>query len=434
MVKNMNISLHFSKYKFGIVKVLLSAVFIVLVLVPLFKMFTSIKAIHFKEVFSSPSFVSIVTNSLTTTIIATLITILLAYIIALCIERSNIKYKSIFGIFFIIPMLIPSISNGMGLIILFGNNGLLTNLFGFESFIYGPAGIVIGSVLYSFPVAFLMISDVMKYEDYSPYEAATVLGIDKKHQFSSISLPYLRKPLISVVFSVFTMIITDYGVPLMVGGKFTTISAVMYQEVIGQLNFGKGSVYGCILLIPAVAAFILDITNKDRGNSSYASRKFKLNNSFKSKTLSYILCSIVAVFLSLPLLSFVILGFTADYPNDLSLTFDNIVKTFDLNIGKYLSNSILISLFVSVIGVAIAFLTAYFSSRVKSKTSKFLHLAAITSAAIPGVVLGLSYVLVFKGSFIYGTIAILVMVNIMHFIASPYLMMYNSFSKLNCII
>ena len=67
----------------------------------------------------------------------------------------------------------------------------------------------------------------------------------------------------------------------------------------------------------------------------------------------------------------------------------------------------------------------------KSKASKFLHLSAITSAAIPGVVLGLSYVLVFKGSVIYGTIIILVMINIIHFIASPYLMIYNSLSKLN---
>ncbi len=63
--------------------------------------------------------------------------------------------------------------------------------------------------------------------------------------------------------------------------------------------------------------------------------------------------------------------------------------------------------------------------------SKFLHLIAITSAAIPGIVLGLSYVIVFNQSFVYGTIAILVMVNLIHFFASPYLMMYNSLNKIN---
>lgn len=94
-------------------------------------------------------------------------------------------------------------------------------------------------------------------------------------------------------------------------------------------------------------------------------------------------------------------------------------------------NSILIAALVSALGVVISFITAYFTARMKSKASRLLHLIAITSAAIPGIVLGLSYVIVFKGSFIYGTIAILIMVNMIHFFASPYLMMYNSLNKIN---
>jgi len=276
-----------------------------------------------------------------------------------------------------------------------------------------------------------MLSDVMKYEDYTPYEAANVLGIGKLRRFKAISLPYLRKPLISVVFAVFTMIVTDYGVPLMVGGKYKTLPVVMYEEVIGGLDFGKGSAYGCLLLVPAVAAFVIDLFNKDKGNTSYSAKPFNLNNSLVVKILSYAFCIVISVFVLLPVIAFLILGFTADYPNDLSFTFENVLKALNLNAHKYLLNSVIISLMVGVIGVVIAFMTAYLSARMKSKTSKFLHLSAITSAAIPGLVLGLSYVLVFKGSPIYGTIAILIMVNIVHFIASPYLMIYNSLSKIN---
>ncbi len=427
----MKILSNIARRKSDLVKILLSITFIVLVFVPLIRMFVGIDIQSIKGVFSSPTFVPSLINSLISTIIATVITIVIAYFVALCIERSNIKYKSIFGVIFVIPMLIPSISNGMGLIILFGNNGIITNLLGLETSIYGMLGIVIGSVLYSFPVAYLMLSDVMKYEDYSPYEAAMVLGVGKVRRFTAISLPYLRKPLISVVFAVFTMIITDYGVPLMVGGKCMTLPVVMYQEVIGQLNFGRGSVYGCLLLIPAVAAFIIDLTNKDKGNSSYAPKAFSLSDSISLKILSYVFCFLVSVLVLLPLISFAILGFTTDYPNNLTITLNNVFKTLDLKAGEYLLNSIIVALFVSIIGVVISFVTAYLSSRMKSKASKFLHLSAITSAAIPGVVLGLSYVLVFKGSAIYGTIVILIMVNIIHFIASPYLMIYNSLSKLN---
>ena len=58
----------------------------------------------------------------------------------------------------------------------------------------------------------------------------------------------------------------------MVGGKYSTIATVMYQEVIGQLDFGKGAVYGTLLLIPAVIAFVIDLMNKDRGNSGYVTK------------------------------------------------------------------------------------------------------------------------------------------------------------------
>ena len=60
-----------------------------------------------------------------------------------------------------------------------------------------------------------------------------------------------------------------------------------------------------------------------------------------------------------------------------------------------------------------------------------MHLIAITSLAIPGLVLGLSYVMTFKNTPIYGTILILILVNLVHFFASPYLMMYNTFGKIN---
>ena len=419
------------KHKADVSRIVLSLAYIILVFAPLIKMFSNIRGENIKKVFSSPTFLPALSNSIVSTIIATLVTVVLAYIITLLVTRTNIRFKGIYGILFVLPMLIPSISNGMGLVILFGNNGLITNLFGWDFTIYGLQGIVLGSVLYAFPVAYLMFTDVMKYENASPYEAANVLGISKIRQFTAITFPYLRKPLISIVFSIFTLIVTDYGVPLMVGGKYTTIPVVMYQEVIGQLDFGKGSVYGCILLIPAVVAFVIDLLNKDKGNSGFVTTQFVPKNGVGIKALSYTACSVVSVFVILPIVSFVVMGFATNYPNDLTFTFANITKAINLKADKYLLNSILIALMVSCIGVIISFMTAYMTSRMKSTSSRFLHLSAITSAAVPGVVLGLSYVLLFKGSMIYGTIIIMVMANIIHFISSPYLMMYNSFSKLN---
>jgi len=417
--------------KVDMTKILLSVVFISLVFFPLLTMFMNMDAKSIQSVVSSPVFATSIKNSLISTSISTVITIVMAYAVAMSVERSNIKFKGIFSIIFVLPMLVPSISNGMGLTILFGNNGVLTKLFHLPEGIYGLWGIVMGSVLYAFPVAYLMLSDVIRYEDGSPYEAAKVLGLSKFRQFTAITLPYLRKPLISVIFSTFTLIITDYGVPLMIGGKYTTIPVVMYQEVIGQLNFGKGSVYGSLLLIPAVIAFIIDLLNRDKGNSAYVVKKYIPSEGILGKILAYAMCIACAVFTLLPISSFVFLSVSKDYPKDMSFTFANIEKTLNLRADEYLINSILIAVLVAVVGVVVAFLTAYLSARIKSKVSRFLHLSSMTSAAIPGVVLGLAYVLSFKMTPMYGTLIILVMVNLVHFISSPYLMIYNSLSKIN---
>jgi iron(III) transport system permease protein len=361
----------------------------------------------------------------------TIISITTAYFFAVCVVRTNMRFREVFSVFAALPMLIPSISHGMGLILLLGSNGIITRMLGLKHSIYGFKGIVLGSVFYAFPVAFLMLSDILKYEDGSPYEAAAVLGIPKRSQFFSITVPYLRKPLISVVFAVFTLIFTDYGVPLMIGGRFTTLPVLMYQEVIGLLNFNRGSVIGFFLLIPAIIAFLFDVLNKDTGNQSFTIQERTKKESALRDVAAAVYSVLICLIIALPLVIFVVLTFVNKYPVDLSFTLTNITKTLNMNAEKYLINSLIIALGVSVLGTMLSYIIAYFTARTPGKTSKTLHLISITSLAIPGLVLGLSYVLFFKGSFLYGTLAILILVNIIHFLASPYLMAYNSLCKLN---
>jgi iron(III) transport system permease protein len=378
-----------------------------------------------------PRFREALLNSIFTAGLATVISIMLAWCFALCVVRSNMRFKEVFSVFVTLPMLIPSISHGMGLVLLLGANGIITRLLGLSGTIYGFHGIVLGSVFYAFPVAFLMLADILKYEDGSPYEAASVLGIPRTNQFLSITFPYLRKPLISVVFAVFTLIFTDYGVPLMIGGRFITLPVLMYQEVIGLLNFSRGSVIGSFLLIPAVIAFVFDMLNRDRANQNFVVQEKAKGESRLRDTAAACYVIFICVIIAQPILVFVILTFINSYPVDMGLSFLNISKTMNMGAGRYLVNSLIIALGVSALGTVLAWITAYFTARTPGKSSRFLHLISITSLAIPGMVLGISYVLFFKGSFIYGGLAILILVNTVHFMASPYLMAYNSLGKLN---
>jgi iron(III) transport system permease protein len=115
----------------------------------------------------------------------------------------------------------------------------------------------------------------------------------------------------------------------------------------------------------------------------------------------------------------------------MSLSFNSITRTLNMGAGRYLANSLVIAAGVSLLGTVLAYFAAYFAARTPGKSSRALHLSSITTLAVPGMVLGISYVLFFKTSFLYGTLALLILVNTIHFFASPYLMAYNSLGQLN---
>ena len=415
----------------GSLKILLCVFWLFAIILPLIRMLSTMATVDVGAVISARKFAKALRQSLSVSLTATAISVSLAGLLAWAVARTNIKHKTLLNTLITVPMLIPSISHGMGLIIILGANGWLSRIVGLNSGIYGFWGIVLGSVMYSFPVAYLMLYDVLHYEDGTPYEAAEVMGLKTRNKFFSITFPYLRKPLISVVFATFTMIVTDYGVPLMVGGKYTTLPVMMYQDVIGMLDFGKGSVIGMILLIPALIACILDMANRDKGNAAFVGKPYGIKQSPGRDWVARGIVMIVVILVFLPIGSFSILGFINKYPIDMTLSFANAAQAAHMGAWTYLRNSLIIAVVVSLLGTALAVFNAYMTARNRTKLSYVLHLMSITSLAIPGIVLGLSYVMFFKGRIIYGTFAILFLVNSMHFFASPYLMAYNTFGKIN---
>ena len=199
-----------------------------------------------------------------------------------------------------------------------------------------------------------------------------------------------------------------------------------------MLDFSKGAIIGVILLVPAVIAFVLDLKSEDNGNASTVTKAFVISANKKRDRLAYLFCGLVIVLISVPLVAFAYLSIVKQYPVDMSFSLENVAEAFKLGVGNYLLNSLTIALLTSLIGLGMTYLTAYLTARSKKTFSNLaLHLISMVSLAIPGIVLGLSYVLLFKGSWIYGTIVILVLVNMVHFFASPYLIAYNSLSKFN---
>ena len=401
------------------------------VVAPVGAMFSRVTPESLRKTLSSPQFFLAARNSVMTASAASVISLTLAMLAAWCLERVELKGKALFSAVFTAPMLLPSISHSFGLIALFGSNGFANKLFHSKFSVYGFPGIIAGSVMYSFPVAFLMLSDAFRYEDATPHHAAQALGVPPFRRFMDITLPYLSRPMLSSFFAVFAMVATDYGVPLMIGGQRITLSVLMYNKAAVMGDYGAGSVIGAVLLLPAVVAFLSDFLNPPRGRSNFRTNPIAPQSNAICQRTARFFCGVLCAVVTAPLLAFCVMAFETKYPVNPAFTFAHIRKAIDTGIGQYLSNSLLYASLSAVFGTFLAFLCAYFTARSKGPFTKALRLASLIPMAIPGISLGLSYLIFFHDSRWYGSVWIIIMANSVHFFASPYLMMRNALEEIN---
>ena len=255
--------------------------------------------------------------------------------------------------------------------------------------------------------------------------------MNKWETFKHVTFCYMKKPIISAIFAVFTMIFTDYGVPLAVGGKYLTLPVYLYKEVIGLLDFSSGTIIGLFLLIPAFISFLFDTLSKDYSNGDFENKKVMIEDNKIRDAILTVLVYIMIILIIAVIGSFMYYAFIDNPVLNKTLSLNHLNYVLENNIGKYIINSLLIAVLTSIIGTFITYFAAYATARTNGKISKIIHILSISSLAIPGIVLGLSYTITFNNSIIYNTFTILILVNIVHFMATPYLMAYNALKKLN---
>lgn len=413
----------------------LGIILFVFLILPLIFMLFKVDGNDLSYIFSDSKFYESIGNSLLYSLISALISIILATIVAYYLSRIKNRGKKWLVLLLTLPMLIPTISIGLGVRTLFGVNGFLDQIFGIKVDGLGFLDLIIGSVVFSFPVAFLLIYDAFLYEDRSVYDAANTLGIKRLRSFFGITLPYLKTTLISAFFASFTLIFADYGLPMEVQGKVATLPMYLYEQVLSMFKYGRGAVISLVLLIPAIVAFIVDIFNKDNSDGVARKENIKPTKLFNGLGLTIII--FVGVLLFIPSLAFIVISFVTRFPSDMTFTFQNYIDAFSpytsVSVTSFLINSLIISLLAGLFGTVATYISAYASTRCKGVMSKPLHLLSIATLAVPGLVLGIGYVFLFDGTYGWfaGTIVILIVVNIIHYFSSPYLMAKNAFEKIN---
>ncbi|WP_435867771.1 putative 2-aminoethylphosphonate ABC transporter permease subunit [Halomonas salifodinae] len=379
---------------------------------------------NFIRYFQTPALVGSIVNSLTVALVSTGIVVGLAFLCAYGITRTCMPGKRLFRMLAVLPILAPSLLPAISLVYLFGNQGWFREALMGQS-IYGPIGIVLGMCFWIFPHALMILTTALATSDARLYEAAEALGTPKWRSFLTITLPGARYGLISCAFVVFTLAITDFGVPKIIGGQFSVLATDVYRQVVGQQNFQMGAVVSVILLLPALASFLVDRWIQRRQVAQLSARAVPWRptpSPLRDWTFA-VFCYAVGAVILLVIGTAIYASLVQFWPYNLSLTLKH--YAFEgLAGGGWASwfNSLKLAFSVALVGTLVIFFNAWLIEKSDGYRAlrQGLHLLAMLPMAVPGMVLGLAYIFFFNQAgnplnWLYGTLAILVLNTLVHF-------------------
>lgn len=379
---------------------------------------------NYAEFLTQPALSQSIWNSLWIAILVVILVTPPAFAYAFAVTRSNMPGRALFRLIAQLPLLAPSLLPAISLVYLFGNQGVLRHWLMGES-IYGPIGVVLAEAFYVFPHAVMILIVALSTADARLYEAAESLGAGTFRRFLTITLPSARYGLISATTVIFTLVVTDFSAPKVIGGQFNVLATDIYKQVVGQQNFGMGAVVGMALLVPAVFAFLVDWIGQKRQTAALSarSRTYHPKPSPIADGCALAFCVAIAVFILGIIAMAAYASLVTYWPYNLTLS----LKNYDFGMvdsagwSSY-ANSLKLAAWTAAIGAPLIFTAAWLLERgpAPGPLKAAVRLLAITPLAVPGLVLGLAYIFFFNAPWnplngIYGGMAILVVCTISHF-------------------
>ena len=388
---------------------------------------------NFIQYVQSPALVQSTKNTLTFAMLTTLVTVPLAFLFAYAMQRSCVPFKGVWRNIAMIPILAPSLLAAISFIYLFGNQGAFKFMLGWVGLnsIYGMPGMVLAMTFASFPHAAMILMAALALSDARLYEAADSMGTSEYRKFMTITLPGAKYGLVSASMVVFTMAVSEFGVPKVIGGNTNVLAVDIYKQVIGQQNFSMGAVVGLVLLLPAVAAFVIDHIVQRRQQALLTARSVPYQaKPVRGRDVALLLLVIVMSALMLLVVGMAAFGSVVKFwPYNLSLTLSHYTYGFEeAGLEHAYRNSLVMAAWCAVIGAAVTFAGAYWLEKTKGANllRPLIRFQAMLPMAVPGMVLGIGYILFFNApsnplNFLYGTMAILVLSTLVHFYSSSHL-------------
>lgn len=322
----------------------------------------------YHSVLTQKGFLKALGNSFLIAGVSALLTTGLAFFLAYTIHYTNINAKFKKGIekAAVLPMFLPTLTYGFAIIYSFGKQGFLTKLFGRQLFdIYGFNGLLIGYIIYTLPVSFLLIHNTMGYIDKKFMIVSRIMGDNRVSTFMMTIFRPLAGTLTASFIQSFFLCFTDFGIPASVGGKFEVIASVLYSQMLGSVpDFHKGSVVAVMMLLPSIVSIAL-LRYLEKYNVRY--QKISVMELPKNRGRDW-LCGIGSGLIILGVLSIFavifIVPFVQDWPYQTGFSMEHFRAVFqDAGLMGVYKNSLYVALLTAVFGTLAAYGSALITAQ-----------------------------------------------------------------------
>lgn len=373
---------------------------------------------RFFEIVTSYGFGRVLMNSLVLAVAVALSTTFLGFVFALYTVRAKARFRSVIRIFSILPIITPPFVIALAIILLFGRSGAVSTFlewaFGIEPsrWIYGLFGTWLSQMLAFTPIAFLVLIGVVEGISPAMEEAAQTLRAKSWRTFMTVSLPLMRPGLANAFLVGFIESLADFGNPMVLGGDFEVLSTSIFFSIVGSQNdMGRAAVLGIVLLAFTLSAFYAQ--RRWLGRKSYTTVTGKGDSGIHPDLPKGLVRLIYGAAVPWAVFTFVIYamimfgGFVKLWGYDHSFTLQHYIDAFGVAWGEHgivwagaawnsFGTTMIISAIAAPLTAGIGLLTAYLLVRQRFHGRDAFEFGTMLSFAIPGTVIGVSYILAFN--------------------------------------
>jgi len=370
------------------------------------------------ERFSDPSILAVTWNTFRLALATGAAATAMGLVFALLVTRTGAVWSRLLRAITVLPIVTPPFVLGLALILLFGRNGAITSMvsgwLGIEPgrWLYGFAGVWLAQVLAFAPIAFMTLIGVVEGVSPSLEEASSTMGATRWQTFVRVALPLMRPGIANAFLLCFIESMADFGNPMVLGGNFHVLSTEIYFAVVGAASDpARCATLAIVLLALAVGAFMLQ--NLWLGKKSYVTVTGKADNGRGAALDPRLEKTLWAV--ALPWFAFTLLvygavvmgGFVQNWGQDNSFTLRHYVDAFGIGMQSgvlewtgqawpSLKTTLLISAIATPLTALVGILAAWLLVRQRFAFKSAFEFGTMLSFAIPGTVIGVSYILTFN--------------------------------------